>query len=219
MIRLAAAALIVLVTCGCFDNKIRDPQLTNLRLTSDLLESLSKNDHKAAAIQAAKLKAVIPESTFLSQLEESEISNIYIIDAQQLLDKGDLKGSLKTINKGISEHPMNRHLMRCRQQLIRLGELEAAIKETMNYTDAATLNNGITRLKEMTNEFPKPERWANFIKQKENEVASREKYEVRRAYHSLWSEYRTLKKTEPELAKILAAQIQYDPNSLSIYSE
>ncbi len=219
MIRLAAAVLIVLVISGCFDDKARDPQLTNLRLTSDLLDSLSKKDHKAAAIQAAKLKAIIPESTFLSQLEESEISNIYIIEAQKLLDKGDLKGGLKIINKGLGEHPMNRHLQKCRRQLVRLGELETAIAETTNYSDAATLSKGIAQLKEMINEFPNPQRWENFIKQKENEVVSLDKYETRRAYHSLWSEYRTLKKTEPELAKILAAQIQYDPNSLSIYSE
>ncbi len=211
MILCLAAALLA---AGCSGKKARDPQLTNLRLTNDLIESLAKEDHKTALTQTIKLRTVLPESTFLSQLEESEISNIYIKQAQPLLDRGDLEGTAKVIERGLKDHPMNRHLLRCKQQIVQLGEFRKVIGETLNPLGAASLRTAIAKLKTMSAAYPQSTFVTQLIADKEQLADVMEKQEIRRAYDSLIYEYRILSQTEPALAGVLAAEIAYEKDNI-----
>lgn len=195
---------------GCSGKKARDPQLNNLRLTNDLIESLSKNDHKAAAAQAAKLRTTLPESSFLSMLEECETANIYIIQAQPFLDRGDLKGALGVIEKGLQDYPMNRYLADSRTRLQHLEKFQKALETAMHPTGAVNLQESIAEIREMGTAYPKSSFIPVFIAAREKDAVAMEKHELKRAYDSLVSEHRILSKTDPALAGVLAAQIAYE---------
>ncbi len=205
---------VALLAAGCSGKKAKDPQLINLRLTNDLIESLAKDDHKTALAQTVKLRTVLPESSFLSQLEESEISNIYIKQAQPLLDRGDLEGTAKVIERGLKDHPMNRYLLRCKQQLEQLGEFRKVIGDTLNPLGAASLRTAIAKLKTLSAAYPQSTFVTQLIADKEQQAAAMEKQEIRRAYDSLIYEYRILSETEPALAGVLAAEIAYEKDNI-----
>ncbi len=199
-----------MLAAGCSGKKAKDPQLNNLRLTSDLIESLSKNDHKAAASRAAKLRTILPESSFLSMLEECETGNIYIAQAQPLLDKGDLEGANKIIDKGLEDHPMNRYLAQSRAQLQLLAKFQKALETAMHPMGAVNLQESIAEIKELGAAYPKSTFIPAFIAAREKDALVMEKHELKRAYDSLVAEYRILSKTDPALAGVLAAQIAYE---------
>ncbi|GEM_PF-3991833 len=203
----------VLLT-GCSDNKVNDPQLTNLRLTSDLIDSLARADHKTAAAQTGKLRTILPESTFLSILEESETSNIYLIQVQPLLDAGDLKGATRIIESGLRDFPMNRHLLRARGQLRHLQAFQQALADAAAPQGADNLRKALTQLETMSAEYPNNTFITQFLADGQQRAAAMEKYELKRAYDSLITEYRLLLQTEPALAHILAAQIEYEKDNI-----
>lgn len=214
LLRMMICACAIALPAGCSPKKAGDPQLTNLRLTSDLIDSLARGDHKTAAAQAGKLRSVLPESSFLSMLEESETANIYLTRTQPLLDSGDLDGAAKAIEHGLRDYPMNRYLVRARGQLEHLKKFRHALTAVADPQGAGRLRESLAEVSAMSTEYPESSFVTEFIAAGERKAAAMEKYEIRRAYDSLIAEYRILLKSEPALARILAAQIEYEKDNI-----
>lgn len=199
---------------GCSRQNHPDPQLEHLRLAGNLFNALQKKDHRTALVLIGKLKAVIHDNSFLNTLEDSEIGNIYIAQAQEKLDNLDIVGAIKTIENGLSEYPLNQHLLKCKQDLHLFAEFQANITKADNPRGAAELKTATERLNVLTTEYPSvAEQVKPFIVKKIQDFTTMEIRENQRALQSLKLEYDRQLQNEPELAKIIAAQIEYEKNT------
>lgn len=208
--------IIILAAGGCSDNKTPEPRLSHLRLVADLFISMQNKDHHNAVILIGKLKAVMHDNVFLSTLEESETGNIFITPAQKELDQGNIANSLKIINDGLNQHPLNSYLIKCRDELLMLEQFQKNITAAVNPRSAAELKAALDQLDKLLEAYPpSAAKIKSFVDTKKTEFAAMDLYEQKRAFSSLVSEYELQMKTDRELAKIIAAQIEYEKDSSS----
>lgn len=206
----------MMAVVGCSRQSHPDPQLEHLRLVGNLFNALQKNDHRTALVLIGKLKAVIHDNSFLSALEDSEIGNIYIAQAQEKLDHLDITGAIKAIEAGLSEYPLNQHLLKCKQDLHLFAEFKANIAKANNPQGAAELKTATERLNVLTTEYPSvAEQVKPFIVKKMQDFAAMETREQQRALQSLKLEHDRQLQNDAELAKIIAAQIEYEKDTVT----
>lgn len=209
--------ILMMTVIGCSKQGHSEPQLAHLRLAGDLFNALQKKDHRNAIVLIGKLKAVIRDNAFLAALEDSEIGNIYIAEAQEKLSNAEPAEAIKIIKKGLSRYPLNQHLLKCEQQLQLLGEFQSNITKASNPQSAAELKMATERLNTLMTEYPTSvDQLKPFIDKKMQEFAAMNTREQQRALQSLEQEHERQIKNDTELAKIIGAQIEYEKSISSV---
>lgn len=210
--------LIICIACmtifgGCKKTETPDPPTAYNRLLIGMFKSLDKNQHLAAAEKIAKLKPLDPENVFLNKLEESEISNYYIDQAQTELNQGRLDEAIKIISQAREKYPFNKNLDDSAKQLQMLDVLNSKISSMQNPQSADDLNACIKTVRNIIKTYPAATVLEPILQKKQHLAKTMELKENSRAKFSLLCDIAEMKTLNNPIAETMTAQFQVENNS------
>ena len=139
-----AAAVLLLVICGCGGSRQTDLPLASTELMIRFFSSMRKGDHASAVQQGVKLYAVDNSQDSVVQLVMLEQANQYISEVQKYLNSGDLKAALAVIDQGIKQYPKNKALGQYRRKVRQLRNVKALLQAMDNANNSASMAAALT---------------------------------------------------------------------------
>ena len=189
-IYLLAAALLCSASFpqGCSKQTAPDPPRSRSRLTLELFEALKNKDHKTALAKIERLRSIDKTSLFLAQLQNVEIDNIAIIEAEKAMENYEAGKAVEILNKAIKLYGQHDALLEARTQIQSLVELSSCVRELKRPSSSIAMAKAAVTLKKMGESDKSLKIFNGFIKESIERAFSLERNENQRAFFSLASD-------------------------------
>ena len=197
---------------GCGKKEIPDPQLSQIRLVSDIFKNLADNKHEQAINRIIKLKAIDPENVFLAELEENEVNNIYLSTVQEQLNAGDVNAALKTIDQARKKHGLYRSLMQADAELKNLRALQESTARMQQAESSERVYAEIELCRKIVSEYPPAKTLEPMFQKKQREADRMARQENIRGRFSLLCDAVTALQNNMNSAKTMAAEFEFENN-------
>ncbi|QSH42462.1 hypothetical protein P0136_02640 [Lentisphaerota bacterium ZTH] len=219
ILMITAIVATTILAAGCGRNKAPDPPLARTRIVISLFDNLRKKQYQNSVQQIDRLQALDPESVFLHQLKESELSNQYMEQAQIELGKGNLQAAVNIIDKGRNQYPFNDNLIQAENKLSKLIMLNKYIAEAQAARDADTLETILNNTKKLLTQIPNGERLQKFIRLELIRAHKLQKREAALARFDLLCDIKTMRNKKDPVAEAMQAEfdlVNSDPKLKSV---
>ncbi len=206
------AVVVLTGATGCGKKTVPDPPLSRNRLTLEMFKNLEDNRHEQAIEKIIKLKALDPENIFLAELEESEVSNIYMSTVQQQLNSGDIDAAIQTVDAARKRHGLYRSLIQADTELKKLKSLKESINNMLRAESSEQVFTEIELSRKIISEYPPAKALEPMLDQKSSEAAGMAKHENIRTRFSLLCDTVSMNKEKLQCAETMAAELELENN-------
>ncbi|MCP3968616.1 MAG: hypothetical protein GY750_20065 [Lentisphaerae bacterium] len=203
---ITAFSALTILSGGCGNEKVPDPPLTRTKIVISLFNNLEKKQYKRSVRQIEKLQALDPDSIFLHQLKESELSNQYTKQAQVFLAQGKLQDAVGIIKKGRDEYPFNDNLIQAENKLTKLLLLNKYIDNVEQSKNADALEINLNATKKLLSEIPNGKKLQPFIRRELIRAHKLKMRESAMARFDLLCDIKTMEDNKDSIAKIMQAE-------------
>ncbi len=100
---------LLLTGCGDGEKKYDSPSARN-QLVIRLFNSMKEGNYASAAEQARKLSVLDEGNAYLGVIATRQKTNMSIVRAQKLLDKGDFAAAVSILEEALRQNPLDREL-------------------------------------------------------------------------------------------------------------
>lgn len=207
-----SVAIVLAGVSGCGKKEVPDPPLSRSRLTIEMFKNLEENKHEQAIEKIIKLKAIDAENIFLSELEESEVSNIYTGDVQRQLNAGDIEAAIKIVDAARKRHGLYRSLIQADAELKKLKSLQESISNMLQAESSEQVFAEIEQSGKIVSEYPPAKTLAPMLDKKSIEAARMARRESIRARFSLLCDTVAMRKDKNRCAETMAAEFEFENN-------
>ena len=197
---------------GCGKKEVPDPPLTRNRLTIDMFKNLAENKHEQAIEKIIKLKALDPESVFLAELEEEEVSNIYMSSVQQQLNEGDIEAAIKTVDAARKRHGLYRSLIQADVELRKLRSLQESVVNMLQAESSEQVFAEIEQSGKIISEYTPAKALEPMFARKSIEAASMARQESICTRFSLLCDTVLMRQDKNRCAETIAAEFEIENN-------
>ncbi len=215
MLMSLCCGLLLCVISGCGGDNVPDPPMAYSRLVVELFESLEKEDYQLAAEQIGRLKALDPENSFLSKLQENQYCNVFVAAAQKKLDAGELEEALRIVSQGSELYPFNRNMIATEKLLKNIVELRRRLLLLITARSSNQLQENIAVIETMIKEYPEFAGFNPLLAQKSELAAQLELKEQRRMKFHLLCDEKQLRSRHDGRAEILKTLFDIENKSAS----
>ncbi|MFA6102780.1 MAG: hypothetical protein WCV67_15280 [Victivallaceae bacterium] len=206
-------AIVVLAgVAGCGKKEVPDPPLSRNRLTVDMFKSLEEDKHEQAIEKIIKLKAVDTENVFMAELEESEVSNIYMSTVQQQLNAGDIDAAIRTVDNARKRHGLYRSLIQADAELKKLRSLQESIGNMLQAESSGQVLAEIETSRKIIGEYPPAKALEPMLDKKSIEAARMAGQESIRTRFGLLCDAITMRQDKNRCAETIAAELELENN-------
>lgn len=209
---LLSAVTVLAGAAGCGKKEVHDPPLTRNRLTVDMFKSLEDNKHEQAIEKIIKMKALDPENIFLAELEESEVSNIYMGTVQQQLNAGDIDGAIKTVDAARKRHGLYRSLIQADAELKKLRSLQESVANMLQAESSEQVFAELEQSQNIVSEYPAAKALEPMLARKSAEAARMARQESSRTRFSLLCDTAAMRNEKNKCADTIAAEFELENN-------
>ncbi len=209
---LLSAVTVLAGAAGCGKKEVPDPPLTRNRLTVDMFKSLEDNKHEQAIEKIIKMKALDTENIFLAELEESEVSNIYMGTVQQQLNAGDIEGAIKTVDAARKRHGLYRSLIQADTELKKLRSLQESVANMLQAESSEQVFAELEQSQNIVSEYPPAKALEPMLVRKSIEAARMARQESLRTRFSLLCDTVTMRNDKNKCADTIAAEFELENN-------
>ncbi len=138
----AAGAVALAAFSGCSDHE--EPPVERLDLVSRFFRSVEKGEYEAAAQQGRKIYELDRNNDFMLHLITVHECNIYLLNAQKLLNAGNVNGALRILEDGSRRYPDNRTLGMYHTKLLQLRNAKRLMTAMKNAKGEAAMSASLT---------------------------------------------------------------------------
>jgi hypothetical protein len=210
---LVVFALSSFLLCGCGQDSIPEPPLEKNRLLIDAMQNIRNQKHGLALARMKKMKIIYPENQHLAAIIGIEYDNIFVQKIQSGVDQGNLKAALLIIKRAEKIQPLSPSLLKIKQELMHLNELNNALLAIENPSSSTVLNDAIKQARQVIKEFPAAQSYLPLLDKYDQLAAQMAVNEEKNARLDLASDLKIEKnrsKTDRKLVEILAAQLEVE---------
>ncbi len=209
---LLSAAVVLTGVSGCGKKEVPDPPLSRNRLTIEMFKNLEENKHEQAIEKIIKLKALDPENVFLSELEENEVSNIYMGTIRQQLNAGDIEAAIKTVDAARKRHGLYRSLIQADTELKKLKSLQESVSNMLQAESSEQVLAEIEQSRKIISEYPPAKALEPMLDRKSIEAARMARNESIRTRFSLLCDTVSMRQDKNRCAETIAAEFEFENN-------
>jgi hypothetical protein len=168
LINIFCLVLLFLIT-GCDNSRqAPEPPHAEAALVIELLSSLKNKDYKLAEKKLKRFRGIDVDDIYLENIQIRIRNNLLIAKAQQLLNSGDINGSIKSLNQKISVEGQNSALVGALNQLGMLKNIKLLTDNILNAKKSRDLAIGSGKLSKALASYPAAKTLLNFSNSKLN---------------------------------------------------
>jgi len=202
---------------GCGKKQAPTPPKNRPELINDTLNVLKERQHEVALKKIERLRELEPTNVFLANLEILERNNAIIAEAQQEIDKYNLKKALSIINDGIKKFGRHKDLMNASKKLSLASKIEDLLEKFKDPQDALALRQTAIHLKKISEKYNSAKPFTPIAERYLKLADKMEKWEKQEAisyFHSYVDE--CIDKKDSNINVLFAILEIEDPNSKSL---
>ncbi|MEI8248435.1 MAG: hypothetical protein WCI51_21575 [Lentisphaerota bacterium] len=209
---LLSAVMALAGAAGCGKKEVPDPPLSRNRLTIEMFKNLEENKPEQAIEKIIKLKALDTENIFLAELEESEVSNIYMSTVQQQLNAGDIDAAIKTVDAARKRHGLYRSLIQADAELKKLRSLKESVTGMLQAESSEQAFAEIELSGKIAGEYPPAKALEPMLAAKSAEATRMARQESIRTRFSMLCDTAAMRSDKNKCADTIAAEFEIENN-------
>ena len=207
--------ILLMLTQGCSKQTAPDPPRSRSRLTLELFDALQRNDHKTALAKLERLRSLDATNLYLANLQNIEIENIAILEAEKALENYEPRKAVEILEKAMKLYKQSDALLEAKAQIFSLMELSSCIRELKKPSSSIAMAKAAVALTKMGESDKSLKIFNGFIKSRIEEAFRLERSENEKAFSSLVSDIRTSaasgSRVTPYMIAELALESPKDP--------
>jgi hypothetical protein len=163
---------VAILGSSCGKKSPPPPPKVRSTLLLGLYDAMDNRRHEDALKKIARLRKIAPSDVFLANLEKCERNNSILMQAQEMIDAGNVKGACESVSDGIIKYGRHPELMDAKKKLDVANKINAILKVFKKPYDSTSLRNNALMLKKIASTY-KPAKIFLPLSEKELIVASK----------------------------------------------
>ena len=142
-----------LLISGCGKKSAPPPPKVRSDLVLGLYDAMSDRRHEDGIRKITRLREIAPSDVFLANLEKRERNNSILLNAQKLIDLGDIKGASETVEDGIIKYGRHPELMSAKKKLDVANNIKTILKVFKKPYDSDSLKASALKLRKIASSY------------------------------------------------------------------